>query len=98
MDSFNAELRWRAEDVSPLLASGTGSGTETVKRAETQVRAAGSLCLCVSTESVSPLGSVTCTGASSADNRLLGWGRGGEMWEPPYGPQVSMADNEGRDL
>lgn len=80
---------------SRLPASGTVSGTETAKRAETQVWATGSLCICVSTESVSPLGAVTCTGASSADNRLLGWGRGGRCGSLPMGP---MADNEGRDL
>lgn len=79
----------------PLPAPGMAPGTGTAKCTETQM-ASGSLCVCVSTVSSSPLGSVTWAGASSADNRLQGW-EGVEMLEPPHGPRVPLADNEGRD-
>ena len=45
--------------------------------------------LCVSV-SVGPLGPVTRTSASSADNRLLGWEAEEEL-EPPCGPEASLA-------
>lgn len=57
----------------------------------------GSSDISVSTVSNRPLGPVTCTWVSSADNRLLGWGVKEEL-EPPCGPEVPLADNGGRDL
>lgn len=58
----------------------------------------GSSDISVSTVSNRPLSLVTCTWASSADNRLLGWGGVKEELEPPCGPEVPLADNGGRDL
>ena len=84
---------------SPFPTYGTAPGTEKAKHAEIHVQmpCTGSLGIGVSTVSIRPLGLVTCTWASSADNRLLGW-EGEEEQEPPCGPEVPLADNGGRDL
>lgn len=92
VNSLNPELKI----FLSLPTSGIAPGTGTAKCAETQMPASGSLGVCMSTVSIGPLGSVTCTGASSADNRSLGW-EGEEVQEPPYGLQIPLADNEGRD-
>lgn len=72
---------------------------EKAKHAEFRIQTPcpGSLGISVSTVSTRPLGLVTCTWASSADNRLLVW-EGEEELEPPCGPEVPLADNGGRDL
>lgn len=54
----------------------------------------GSLGIGVSTVSIRPLGPVTRTSASSADNRLLGWEAEEEL-EPPCRPEVSLATMRG---
>lgn len=86
------------KESSPLPTSGIAPGTEKAKHAEIHIQmpCPGSWGIAVSTVSICPLGLVTCTWASSADNRLLGW-EGEEELEPPCGPEVPLADNGGRD-